>query len=136
MDSINAAVIKMRFDKLESVIERRKKNINFYRENIKTNKFHIIPDKLNEKNTYAMFVCLAEKRNELKEFLTKNGVESLIYYGNPLHKHNASTKLKMDFSDLKFSENICDSVLSIPFHQHLTIDELSYISDLINNFYN
>lgn len=136
MDSINAAVIKMRFDKLESVIERRKKNINFYRDNIKTNKFRIIPDKLNEKNTYAMFVCLAEKRNELKEFLTKNGVESLIYYGNPLHKHNASTKLKMDFSDLKFSENICDSVLSIPFHQHLTIDELSYISGLINNFYN
>lgn len=135
MDSINAAVIRMRLKKLDSVISRRESNINFYRENIKTSHFKIIPDKKNEKNTYAMFVCTADDRNGLKEYLTNNGVESLIYYGNPLHKHTASKKLNMDHSDLTYSEQICDSVLSIPFHQHLKKDELKYISELINNFY-
>ncbi len=135
MDSINAAIIRMRLDKLESVIERRKKNINFYRENIKTDKFYIIPDKENETNTFAMFVCLAEERDKLKKFLYENGVESLVYYGNPLHKHSASAKLNLDFDNLEYSEKICGSVLSIPFHQYLNHSEIEYISDLINKFY-
>ena len=135
MDSVNAAVIKMRLKKLESIIKRRKRNIDYYRENIKSSKFHIIPDKVGEINTYAMFVCLADDRDKLKEYLSKNGVESLIYYGNPLHKHTASQKLKEDFKDLKYSEDICSRVLSIPFHQHLETKQLEYIANLINNFY-
>ena len=59
MDSINAAIIRMRLDKLESVIGRRK-NINIYRENIKTDKFYIIPDKENETNT--RYVCVFGRR--------------------------------------------------------------------------
>ena len=135
MDSINAAIIKMRLKKLESIIYRRKKNIDFYIKNIKSSRFRIIEDKDNEKNSYTMFVALAENRNELKNFLQGYGIESLVYYGNPLHKHNASIKLKQDYSDLVFSENICDMVISIPFHQHLNEDELIYIADKINRFY-
>ena len=40
-----------------------------------------------------MFLVGSEKRDALKQYLFDNGIETLIYYGKPLHLHLASKKL-------------------------------------------
>ena len=84
-----------------------------------------------------MFVSLAERRDELNDYLKKNGVESIIYYANPLHLHKSSIKTyNYKKGDLPISENICKRVISLPFHQNIKKKEIIYISKLINKFYN
>lgn len=136
LDSLNASVLSFRLKKLSSVIKFRKRNIERYKKNILTHKFKIINEENNTKNSYSMFVCLAENRDALKSFLQKNGVESIIYYGNPLHLHSASkNRFKYKKGNFPFSEKICKKVLSLPFHQGLTIKQIDYVSKLINIFY-
>lgn len=136
LDGIHAGVLSLRLKKLKNVIEKRKKNVNLYRKLINAKEFYIIPEKKNEINSYAMFVSLAENRDKLNNYLKNNNIESLIYYGNPLHLHKSS---KMAFNykkgDLPISENICKKVISIPFHQNVTEKEIVHIAKLINKFY-
>jgi dTDP-4-amino-4,6-dideoxygalactose transaminase len=136
LDGIHAGVLSLRLKKLKNVIEKRKRNVNLYRKLINAKEFYIIPEKNNEINSYAMFVSLAENRDKLNNYLKKNDIESLIYYGNPLHLHKSS-KIAFNYKkgDLPISENICNKVISIPFHQNVTKKEIAHIAKLINKFY-
>jgi dTDP-4-amino-4,6-dideoxygalactose transaminase len=136
LDGIHAGVLSLRLQKLKKVISKRKKNIDLYRRLIKAKEFCIIPERKNEINSYAMFVSLADNRDQLNNYLKDNGIESLIYYGNPLHLHTSSKMaFKYKKGDLPISENMCNKVISVPFHQGLKRKEIIYIAKLINKFY-
>jgi len=136
LDGIHAGVLNLRLKKLKNIIRKRKKNIDLYKKLIKAKEFYIIPEKKNEINSYAMFVSLADNRDQLNNYLKRNGIESIIYYGNPLHLHKSSkTTFNYKKGDLPISENICKKVISIPFHQNISKKEIAHIAKLINKFY-
>ncbi len=135
MDALNAAVVRFRLKKVDEVILNRQSNINFFRENITNPDFKIPECKSNQYNSFTMFVCQSERRDELQKHLLENGIQSLIYYGTPLHLHKASKILNYKLGDFVNSEKLCDRVISIPFHQYLKNDEREYIVEKINKFY-
>ena len=91
--------------------------------------------KKNEKNSYVMFINICEKRNELQSYLNSKGIQSLVYYGTPLHLHKASKKLGYKKGDFPNAERICSKVLALPHHQHLKKKEIKYVCESINKFY-
>ena len=82
-----------------------------------------------------MFILLCEKRDLLQDFLKSKGIQSLIYYGKPLHFHPASKKLKLNVQKLPVAEKICKEVLALPVHQYLKKKQIKYIFTQINKFY-
>ena len=135
LDSINAEVLSFRLKKLKNIIYRRRKNINYYKKYIKTNKVKILNDKKNEKNAHVMFVTLAENRNKLQEYLKKFNIQSLLYYPTPLHLHNSMKFLGYKKGNLINAEKITSKVISFPHHQHLTEKQIKFVSEKINKFY-
>ena len=135
MDSLNAAVIRYRLKKVDEVIFKRQENINFFRKKIIAKEFKIPDCDENQFNSFTMFVCQAERRDELQKYLIDNGIQSLIYYGTPLHLQEASKILNYKVGDSSEAEKLCDKVISIPFHQYLKDEEKNYIAEKINNFY-
>lgn len=135
LDSLNAEVLSFRLKKLKNIINRRKKNINYYKKYIKTDKVKILSDGKNEKNAYVMFVVLAENRNKLQEYLKKFNVQSLLYYPTPLHLHNSMKYLGYKKGNLINAERITSKVISFPHHQHLTEKQIKFVSEKINKFY-
>jgi dTDP-4-amino-4,6-dideoxygalactose transaminase len=134
LDVINAEIINYRLNKLKNVINKRKRNINYYKKYLKTNKVQIIPDKSYEINSYVMFITICENRDELKKFLEKHKIQSLIYYGNPLHKHRASKYLPRR-GNLINSEYLTTKVLALPHHQGLNETDIKFVCKVINKFY-
>ncbi len=134
MDVVNAEIIKFRLKKLKNIIIKRKNNIQLYRKYLKTNKIKIIPDKEYETNSYVMFITICEDRDKLKKYLEKNKIQSLVYYGTPLHKHIAS-KIYTYKNSLKNSELLSSKVLALPHHQNLKKKDIIYICKKINKFY-
>ena len=62
------------------------KNIN--------SKFYSLPtEDKNEFNSYHTFIIQSEKRDELKNFLKKNKIETAIHYPIPIHLQPASKYL-------------------------------------------
>ncbi|MDC3096444.1 DegT/DnrJ/EryC1/StrS family aminotransferase [Alphaproteobacteria bacterium] len=138
LDVIHAEILKFRLKKLNDVINRRRKNANFYREFIKCKgEIYIPPEKSNEGyvDSYVMFIVQADERDKLKEFLDKNGIETLIYYGTPLHLHTASRKLGYKEGDFPVAESQCKKVLALPHNQNISQKEVAFVASKINEFY-
>ncbi len=135
MDSVNAEVLSYRLKKLKTIIKKRTNNIKLYRKYIKTKNVIIPEQKKHEKNAFVMFLTLCKKRNRLQKYLSKNKIQSLVYYGTPLHLHEASKSYNYKKGDFPNAENICNKVLALPHHQYLREEQIKYVCDKINSFY-
>ena len=82
-----------------------------------------------------MFLTICEQRDKLQEYLSKHNVQSLVYYGTPLHLHGAAKELGYKKGDLTNAEKITSKVISFPHHQHLTHKQIKFVSEKINEFY-
>ncbi len=82
-----------------------------------------------------MFIVQADNRDALKAHLASKGVESLVYYGTPLHLHPAAQRLGYKRGDFPVGERQADRVLALPHHQHLTPEQIGYAADAVNEFY-
>ena len=74
------------------------------------------------------------KRDELKEFLSKNGIPSMVYYPIPLYKQEAF-KAFYKGDKLKVTEILCQSVLSLPIHTEMEGTVQAYIIEKVIEFF-
>ena len=89
----------------------------------------------NRKDAFVMFIVLAKKRDKLQKYLMSYGIESIIYYGTPLHLHKSAKILGYKKGDFPVAEKQCKEVLALPHHQHLTEEQIFYVANKINKFY-
>lgn len=135
LDVINSEVLRFRLKKLKNVIIKRTNNIKLYKKLIKAPEVKIISEDKKTVSSHVMFITLCKNRDNLKSYLEKNGIQTLVYYGTPLHKHVASKKIKLDKVKLPKAEKLCEEVLAFPHHQYLTTKEISFVCKKINEFY-
>lgn len=135
LDSLHAEILRMRLKKLNSVVEKRRKNVSLYKENIKATEIFIPDETDSEYHSYVMFIVQADRRDELKEYLGKHGIETLIYYGTPLHLQKAASIYGYKEGDFPVAEQQCKKVLALPHHQNLTDDQILYVCEMVNKFY-
>ena len=135
LDSLNAEILSYRLKKLKDVIEKRRNNIVLYKKYIKTDKVILPKDNDDTFDSYVMMISLCENRNELQSFLKSRNIQSLVYYGTPLHLHDASKILGYKRGDFYNAERLCEKVLSFPHNQYLSEDEIKFVSESINQFY-
>ena len=135
LDVINAEVLKFRLKRLKSINKKREMNINIYKSNLNSRFIKIPKKNKNEISSHVMFLVTAEKRNKLQKYLIKNNIQSLIYYGTPLHLHPATKNLGYKKGSLPVSERLAEKVLALPHHQHLTKKQILYVCKKINDFY-
>jgi dTDP-4-amino-4,6-dideoxygalactose transaminase len=124
-----------RLGRLNEVIARRRHNVELYRQKIKAKEVHIPPDKQYEKNSFVMMITQSERRDELQKFLAGRGIQSLVYYGTPLHLHPVAKRLGHAKGDFPKAEYQADRVLALPHHQQLSEDQIIYVADTVNEFY-
>jgi len=136
MDNLKAAILNFRIRNLNKIISTRRKNAQLYKNFIKTNHVYIPEEKKNEFNTYHTFVIQVPKRDILKEYLKKNGIETSIHYPIPIHLQPASKKLGFKKGDFPKTEMQAKKILTLPINQHLTLKQIKFISKKINNFFN
>jgi len=117
------------------VVERRRKNVNLYRQLIKAKEVFIPPCKPHEENAFVMLITQAERRDELQAHLSKRGVQSLVYYGTPLHLQPAAARFGYKRGDFPVAERQAARVLALPHHQNLSDDQVRYVADAVNAFY-
>ena len=85
--------------------------------------------------TFSLYMALFHKRDKLKNYLDKKGIETKIHYPIPLHLQKASKYLKYKKGDFPKSEYQSKKLLTIPVHQFLKKKQLEYIVKTIFNFY-
>ena len=135
MDNLQAAILNYRLKKLDEIIDKRRQNAQSYLEYIEKEKVFIPREKEYEFNTYHTFVIQVEKRNELKEFLLKQGIEAAIHYPTPIHLQPAAKRLGYKFGDFPITEKQAGMILTLPINQSLGQSEIERICVAINEYY-
>ena len=76
----------------------------------------------------------SKKRDELAKYFKSNNIPYGIYYPNPLHKQKAYQNDRFNDENFKNTNKLCNSVISLPMHSELSLDQIDYISGKINKF--
>jgi len=132
LDELQAAFLSVKLPHLNTENEAREKVAKRYLLEIKNSKI-VLPSCENFANhVFHLFVIRTEKRDDLQEYLLKNGIETLIHYPIPPHKQKALQEF--NHLSLPITEKIHREVLSLPISSVLTDDEISYIISTLNNY--
>jgi len=135
LDEIQAAVLYVKLKYILTDNQHRKEVAKYYIEHLK-NPFVHLPDTMPyEQNVFHLFPILVSdgKRDELKDYLEKNGVGTMIHYPIPPHKQKCYKVLNQ--MNLPITEKIAQQELSIPIGPSITLEEVKLIVELINKFY-
>ena len=132
LDEIQAAVLDVKLKYLVEDNAHRKQVANYYYDSI-NNPLVTLPDRLPDaQNAYHLFPILCEKRDELHDYLDKNGVGTVIHY--PIAPHKQKCYKEWNTMSLPITEYIADHELSLPIGPSITMDEVRQVVDLINRF--
>ena len=132
LDEIQAAVLDVKLKYLVKDNAHRKKVANYYYDNIK-NPLVTLPDRLPDaQNAYHLFPILCEKRDELHDYLEKNGVGTVIHY--PIAPHKQECYKEWNAMSLPITEYIADHELSLPIGPSISLDDVKQVVNLINRF--
>ena len=136
LDTLQAAVLSVKLDFLDSWSKKRRANADFYNEHLKNvpgiRLPHIDPKAVSIYNQYTL-VC--EKRDELMTYLKEKEIGCAVYYPLPLHLQECFSSLGYHKGDLPVAEEMADKVLSLPIYPELTEEQKLYVCKTITDFY-
>ncbi len=138
LDTLHAAVLNVKLKYLDDYISARRDAANYYFTKLKGLVEIELPKTMNyAAHTFNQFTLKVKngKRDKLQAFLKENEIPSIIYYPLPLYKQEAFKTYCEPGFELPITEELCNSVLSIPMHTELTTDIQDKITDTIKSFY-
>jgi len=137
MDSIQAAVLKIKLKYLDGWNRKRADNARYYNRRIEELGLDIKTPFVPEHNTHIYHqYCLRLPRSNrgLLRFLNEKGIDSRIFYPIPLHLQKCFKYLGYKKGDFPESEKACRQVLAIPVYPDLTQEEMDYIIATISEY--
>jgi dTDP-4-amino-4,6-dideoxygalactose transaminase len=136
LDSIQAAILDVKLKYFNKHIQARQHAAAFYDEHLKSVKGLEIPTRVAySTHAFHQYTIKTEKRNELQAFLQHNGIPSMVYYPGAHHLQEAYRYLGYKKGDFPVSEQLAETVLSLPMHTELTEEQLKYIVMKVKEFY-
>lgn len=161
LDEIQAAVLNVKFQYLDSWSAKRRENAELYTKLFIEAGLSEQEGKLvyNENNTvllpkamykgykdpsgneiinyhiYNQYVIRVRERDSLKIFLAENEIGTEIYYPVPFHRQECFKYLNCDLNSYPISDDSANSTLALPIYPELKTEQIHYVVDKIREFY-
>jgi len=132
LDELQAAFLNVKLPNLDSENELRRTIAKRYLSEIKNDKIVLPNWDLSSNHVFHLFVIRTDNREALQNYLLENGIETMIHYPIPPHKQKAFAH----WNSLSFpiTEKIHNEVLSLPISPVMTMDEVDFVIEMINNY--
>ncbi len=131
LDEIQAGFLSIKLKKLDEINAHKRKLAGIYFDNLKND--FIKPDLDSDCfDVYHIFNIRHPKRNQLKQYLEKNNIQTEIHYPVPPHKQKALQDLFKE--EYPISEKIHDTTLSLPISFCHSVDDISRVTEVLNKF--
>lgn len=138
MDELQAAVLNVKLEHLDSWTDGRQRNAAFYDEafaRADLGRAVQTPAKGTGRHIYNQYILRVRDRDLLRQHLTAAGVGTEIYYPLALHQQKCFAYLGHRTGDFPESERAAEETLALPIFPELTRTQLQYVVDMIAGFY-
>ncbi len=135
LDEVHAAFLNVKLKHLEKWTSQRQQIAGWYDDALQNIHDLVLPVvHPDATHVYHLYIIRTKKRNELQEYLTKNGIGTLIHYPKPPHLQKAYSHLNYKKGDFPIAEEIADTCLSLPIWPGMSENEVLRVADLIKHF--
>lgn len=132
LDEIQAAMLRVKLSKLDLEIRHRRALAGVYLRNILHPTVQLPQAAISEQHVWHLFVIRTQHRDALQQFLTTQGIQTLIHYPIPPHQQQAYKEWKAKSYPL--TETIHAEVLSLPIGPTLSESQALQVANAINGF--
>lgn len=144
LDSIQAAILRLKLPHLNDYCTARRKAARYYNNGFKSNPHIITP--VTEKCGEICDTCNCHvfhqytlkitngKRDALHQHLMDKGIPNAIYYPVPLHKQKAYLDDRYEEELFKVTNDLVQTVISLPMHTELEEEQQDLIIKTIMEF--
>ena len=134
LDELQAAFLAAKLPHLERMNMERRRIAAAYSDGIKNDKV-IIPYVLEDMlPVWHVYGIRCKERDALEKHLNKKGIGTNKHYPIPMHMQECYRDLNIPKGRLPIAEEISNTELSIPMYYGMTIKEIQYVIDAINEF--
>jgi dTDP-4-amino-4,6-dideoxygalactose transaminase len=137
LDNLQAAILSKKFEKYESVINRRRKIASMYQEQLQELEQLQLPPAPVENgdhfDVYQNYELQADQRDALKTHLAAQGIGTLIQWGGKgVHQWDG-----LGFNQkLPQVERFFERCIMLPMNMFISDDDVEYVCNSIKEFYN
>jgi dTDP-4-amino-4,6-dideoxygalactose transaminase len=136
MDVIQAAFLKAKLPYLKRWNSSRRAHAALYKRLLSQVEGVVLPTEMSGMtHTFHLFVIRAEKRDQLKKYLYKRHIQTLIHYPRALTNTPAYADMNLDRTLFPVANALEKEVLSLPIYPELTEAQIRYVSQNIKDFY-
>ncbi|NOX48433.1 MAG: DegT/DnrJ/EryC1/StrS family aminotransferase [Chlorobi bacterium] len=137
LDSIQAAVLKVKLPHLDKYAAARNKAAEYYDKAFANEPRLKIPVRSgNSTHVFHQYTIVAEgiDREGLIKHLSSKGVPAMVYYPVPMHLQKAYTDPRYKEGDFPVTEYLSKNVFSLPMHTELDEGQLEFITSSVLGF--
>jgi len=141
LDSLQAAILRVKFPYLDRWTEARRENAKKYRALFEEHGSAIADnvrppaESSSAHHVYNQFVIRAKDRDNLRSFLAERGIGTEVYYPLPLHLQTCFKGLGYKAGDFPEAERAAQEALAIPIYPELDEAAQRRVVDTISSFY-
>jgi dTDP-4-amino-4,6-dideoxygalactose transaminase len=149
LDTLQAAVLEVKLRYLDQWIESRRSAARTYNRLFAETDLAAGPDQTrhpghrillphegeDRQHAFNLYVIQAERRDELKAHLDKEGIGTAVYYPSPLHLQPCFRDLGYRQGDFPVAEEAAHSVLALPLFPEITKEQQERVVSAIAAFY-
>jgi len=139
LDSIQAAVLKVKLKHLDEYAAKRRAAADFYDRALAGHPKLRIPVRY-PKSTHVFhqytLITRDLDRKGLQDFLASREIPAMIYYPVPLHLQKAYIDPRYKEGDFPVTEGLAKQVISLPMHTELDEEQLAQITSSVLEFIN
>jgi dTDP-4-amino-4,6-dideoxygalactose transaminase len=135
LDELQAKLLRVKLAYLDAWNDKRRHNAALYKKELQGLPV-VLPDEAPwAHHVYHLYVIRSKERDALRQYLSEQGVSTLIHYPTPIHLQKAYRSLGMGKDSFPNAESVALEIISLPMYSALKEDEIFYVCQCIRKFY-
>jgi dTDP-4-amino-4,6-dideoxygalactose transaminase len=138
LDTLQAAILNVKLQYLDEYSARRMEAAAYYDRQLSGISELEVPSRVsNSTHVFHQYTVKIKngKRDAFREYLTSEGIPSMIYYPVPLHFQNAFKRPDIQEGSFPISEKLSKVVISLPIHTEMDAEQLEFICNRIKKYF-
>ena len=132
MDGIQGAILRVKLRHLEAWTERRRQVAEWYAAALDPDSVRLPKARPGCRHVYHVYAVRTDDRENLRDVLGKQGIQTGVHYSIPVHLQPAHADLGYHAGDFPVAEQVAREVLSLPMFPEMTREQVQAVAEAVS----